>query len=238
MNKSENPTEGRVGSVDSIPKPTEDVQLGKGRIRVFVDYWNFQISLNRHEADARKVTDYRFRINWPALGPWLAQKAAQVVKMPHFSFDGVIVYTSHDPLTEQGSKFRRWAMTWLDLQPGVKVECLERKRKAPPKCPHCLNDILICPHPHCKKPMTAKEEKGVDTLIATDMIRLAWEDAYDLAVLATSDRDLIPAVDFLGQKGRRVIQAGFPPLGSDLARSCWAAFDVFRDRQEILWEGK
>ena len=57
-------------------------------------------------------------------------------------------------------------------------------------------------------------EKGVDTAIATDMIRLAWEKAYDVAVLASSDGDLVPAVEFLDLKGARIIQAGFYPRGS------------------------
>jgi uncharacterized LabA/DUF88 family protein len=73
----------------------------------------------------------------------------------------------------------------------------------------------------------------VDTLIATDMIRLAWEDAYDVAVLATSDSDLVPAVKFLDLKGRKVIQAGFLPIGRDLATACWASFDVYAGRAEI-----
>ena len=81
--------------------------------------------------------------------------------------------------------------------------------------------------------MSATEEKGVDTLIATDMIRLAWEGAYDIAVLATSDSDLVPAVEFLGLKARKVIQAGFPPLGVALATACWASFAVGPTRSEI-----
>jgi hypothetical protein len=40
-------------------------------------------------------------------------------------------------------------------------------------------------------------------------------------------------VEFLNQKGRRVIQAGFPPSGIHLATACWASFDIFRDRNEI-----
>lgn len=66
------------------------------------------------------------------------------------------------------------------------------------------------------------------------MIRLAWERAYDLAVLATSDADLIPAVEFLRLKAQKVVQAGFPPHGSDLATACWASFDIGKDRAEIL----
>jgi uncharacterized LabA/DUF88 family protein len=202
------------------------------RVRVFVDYWNFQLSLDRKEAEERGVRDYRFYIDWAELGPWLAMKACATIRAPQFSFDGVIIYTSSDPRTEAGARFRRWVMTWLNLQPGVAVECEKRKPKAPPTCPECREQIIECPH--CRHKIAATEEKGVDTLIATDMIRLAWEDSYDFAVLATSDRDLIPAVKFLGQKGRRVIQAGFPPLGADLARACWASFDVYSDREEIL----
>ena len=141
------------------------------------------------------------------------------------------IYSSYNPATAEGRKFHNWATTWLDRQPGVKVECRERRPKAKPRCPVCHKLIELCPH--CKKDMVATEEKGVDTLIVTDMIRLAWENAYDLAVLATSDSDLVPAVEFLGLKARRVIQAGFPPLGVALATACWASFDVAPDRAEI-----
>lgn len=65
------------------------------------------------------------------------------------------------------------------------------------------------------------------------MIRLAWEGAYDIGVLASLDSDLVPAVEFLALRGRKIIQAGFPPKGTDLATSCWGSFDVYRDRKEI-----
>jgi hypothetical protein len=113
------------------------------------------------------------------------------------------------------------------------VICLERKRKSYAKCPECHRPIDVCPHKDCGKPIVAMGEKGVDTLLATDMIRLAWEDAYDLAVLATSDSDLVPAVEFLNTKGRKIVQAGFPPLGANLASVCWASFDVGKYLHEI-----
>jgi uncharacterized LabA/DUF88 family protein len=79
--------------------------------------------------------------------------------------------------------------------------------------------------------VTGTVEKGVDTAIVTDMIRLAWESAYHIAVLASSDADLVPAVRFLDSKGLKIIQAGFPPSGVHLATSCWASFDMFADRE-------
>ncbi len=200
------------------------------RIRVFVDYWNFQLTLN-----AREGEDFRFKVNWKDLGPWLTKKACEVISIDPTgaSFEGVIIYASYNPNTDEGRRFRNWANTWLDRQPGVHVQCLERKPKALPKCPSCYRVIEYCPRPECGKPIRATTEKGVDTLIATDLIRLAWEEAYDIAVLASSDADLVPAVKFLNQKGRKVIQAGFPPSGVDLATTCWASFDVFQHRDEF-----
>ena len=202
------------------------------RVRVFIDYWNFQLTLNEREAHKRGLDDFRFPVDWKLLGPWLAAKACSAIGWTAHSFDGAIIYTSHDGRTEEGRRFHHWVTGWLDRQAGVTVECRERKPKSPPKCPACHEVIETCPH--CSKKIRAMHEKGVDTLLVTDMIRLAWEEAYDLAVLATSDRDLIPAVNFLSQKGRKVVQAGFPPLGSELAAACWASFDVFQSAAEIM----
>ena len=205
--------------------------MSSARVRVFVDYWNFQLTLNHRIEETRGLSDVRFKIDWPKLGPWLAQRACATIGVTDFSFDGVILYASHDANTDEGRKFHSWITGWLAKQPGIRVECRERKPKAPPKCPACHMTISVCPH--CSQPIRGTQEKGVDTLIATDMIRLAWEGVYDVAVLATSDRDLVPAVEFLNLKGQKIVHAGFPPLGADLAKACWASFDVLPLAAEI-----
>ncbi len=214
-----------------LPSPKKE----NARIRVFVDYWNFQLSLNRVEDGAlHTINEARFKVDWRALGPWLTKKAAEIIRPPaSYSFEGMNIYTSYNPQTAEGRGFKKWATTWLDRQPGIQVECRERKPRALPKCPVCHREIRNCPYDGCGKSIVATIEKGVDTLIATDMIRLAWEDAYDIAVLATSDSDLVPAVEFLDVKGLKVVQAGFPPTGVDLATKCWASFDVGASRSEI-----
>ncbi len=62
--------------------------------------------------------------------------------------------------------------------------------------------------------------------IATDMIKLAWEDPHDWAILVLSDRDFVPAVEFLGGEGRKVLPAGFPPRSRELAAKCWGSLDL------------
>ena len=51
-------------------------------------------------------------------------------------------------------------------------------------------------------------EKGVDTAIVTDLLSLAGEEAYDVAILVSSDADHIPAVEWIQAHGRKVINAG------------------------------
>jgi uncharacterized LabA/DUF88 family protein len=74
--------------------------------------------------------------------------------------------------------------------------------------------------------MRGTQEKGVDTAIATDMIKLAWANSYDVAVIVSSDRDFVPVAEFLQTRGLKVVHAAFPPKGSELSQKCWASFDV------------
>ena len=95
---------------------------------------------------------------------------------------------------------------------------VERKPKNPPFCPVCHAKIDLCPN-HGSS-MAGSIEKGADPPIVTDLLSLAWESAWDVAALISSDRDFIPAVEMLSRKGYRVINAHFPPTGMELAKSC------------------
>lgn len=206
------------------------------RFRVLVDFWNLQLSLNQRHRDACDEKDEAYsvlRIDWNKLPQLLVRKAAELLKADDYRYDGTIVFTSFNPHKPEDKKYHRWATGWLDKQPGVKVKCFERRSTSPPKCPTCHREISHCSHGDCGQPLNGTVEKGVDTAIATDMIRLAWENAYDVAILATSDADLVPAVEFLDQKGIRVVQAAFPPLGSHLARACWGCVDIYALRDEF-----
>ncbi len=215
------------------PSPVPAATARVPRVRVFVDYWNLQLTMNEKIEDETHQEDVRFSIDWKRLPSWLADKAAGVTNTPQYQFEGGIIYASYNPRTSEGRKFHGWANNWLDRQAGVQVVSFARHPKNPPACQTCHHSIRTCPRPECRASLAGTVEKGVDSAIVTDMIRLAWEDAYEIAVLASSDADLVPAVDFLNQKGRRIIQAGFPPSGVHLATACWASFDIFKLRSEI-----
>jgi len=209
--------------------PVPIMRASTPRVRVFIDYWNLQITLNDKEGRITGKEDVRFRIDWRHFPAWVAGKAAQIASVAEFSYEGAIIYSSYNPFKEPS--YKNWLSNWLNRQPGVQVVALERQPKALPRCSSCHQQIENCPS--CGSRITAMTEKGVDTAIASDMIRLAWEDAYDIAVLCSLDSDLVPAAKFLDQKGRKIIQAGFPPAGVSLATACWASFDLFPLREEF-----
>jgi hypothetical protein len=190
------------------------------RVRVFVDYWNLQLTAN--ERLGRDFTP-----DWRRIPRWLGVDAVRLsigdASLP-LRLDGLNVYASYNPASAADRRFKGWATNFLDRVPGVRVLCKARKPRYAPRCQACHRPIDVSPH--CSASVAGTVEKGVDVAIATDMIRLAWEESYDYAVLVSSDADFAPAVEFLISKGRRVIHVGFPPKGMGLAKTCWASLNM------------
>jgi hypothetical protein len=179
-----------------------------------VDFWNFSLSL-RNEDDS-------FRIDWEKVGPLLTYEAGALVdKGGAAVFEAMHVYGSYDPAKPADAKLKHWMVTRLDQMPGVHVVLSERqKKKGYPKCPQCQAEAALCVK--CSADMRGTEEKGIDTRIVSDMISLAWANAYDVAVLVSADRDFVPVAEFLQTKGIKVVHGCFPPKGSHLSQKCWA----------------
>lgn len=192
--------------------------LRSPRIRIFVDFWNFSLSLRGERDD--------FMLDWQKVSNVLTSEAAKIINDPTPSvFEGMHVYGSYDPSKADDAKFKNWYTTWLDQQAGVHTVLLERQRKRNyQKCPHCQSEAKKCKD--CEGDLRGTEEKGIDTRIVTDMISLAWSQSYDVAVLVSSDRDFVPVADFLQAKGIKVIHAAFPPSGSQLSQRCWGNFSI------------
>ena len=52
-------------------------------------------------------------------------------------------------------------------------------------------------------------EKGVDVMLATDLLRAAWDDLYDVAILVSGDGDFSYAVQAVKDMGKHVEVAAF-----------------------------
>ena len=76
--------------------------------------------------------------------------------------------------------------------------------------------------------MRGTEEKGVDTRIVTDMIKLALVDNFEVAVLVSGDRDFVPVVELLTTRGIKTVQGTFGSKGAELGQACWGGFQINR----------
>jgi len=79
-------------------------------------------------------------------------------------------------------------------------------------------------------------EKGVDIMLATDLLQYAWENRYDVAILVSGDGDFSYAVQKVKNTGKHVEVAAFPNnLSSDLAHICDDRQTFDRDYFYELW---
>ena len=188
------------------------------RVRVFVDFWNFTLSL--------KNIDEQFKVDWQIVGQVLAKEAAKIVdpNLP-LIYEGMNVYGSYDPNKSRDVKLKNWFTNTLDKMAGVNVIIQPRQRKKGfPRCPQCQSEVTNCSV--CESDMRGTEEKGVDTRLATDVVSLAWANSYNCAVLVSSDRDFVPVAEFLQTRGIKIVHGAFPPSGNALSQKCWGHVNI------------
>ena len=71
------------------------------------------------------------------------------------------------------------------------------------------------------------KQKGVDVLLAIDMITMAYNDQFEFAVLLAGDGDFLEVVDAVKSTGKRVFGMYFQgTIADDLRRSLDARIDI------------
>jgi NYN domain len=190
------------------------------RTTIFIDFWNFSLQWrNRASGD---------RIDWTRVPPaLLAESERQLqsaVTGDTLHLEETLVYASYDE-DDAGRKLKGWLDAFLDKQPRFQVNTRIRRSKARSVyCRACEKAIERCPH--CEELLRWAPEKGVDTSIVTGLLSLAGEHAFDTALLVSSDTDYLPAVEYLQSRGFKVINATWANHGHELARACWASFEL------------
>ncbi len=212
-------------SADTERQPAR--RSDRSRIQLFIDNSNMSLTIQNR---ARQRGESWRGFDWGKLPDWLVRRAAALCRLSDYEYAGANVYVSHDPNDASHDALRRW-VDWLDLEVGIQVSLMELRPRSPERCRQCGHRFEICPA--CSKQQHPRVEKGVDTAMVTDMMRMGWDDLFDIAVLVSSDSDFAPAVDALTNRGLRVIQAGVPPLGVYLRRKCWGSFDMYGPRTEF-----
>lgn len=83
--------------------------------------------------------------------------------------------------------------------------------------------LLMYP-PGGKKPV----QKGVDMRVALQMVRLAYNNAYDTAILVSGDADLVEAVRTVKELGKQVEYVGYRNVmwAEALVRACDKTLEI------------
>jgi uncharacterized LabA/DUF88 family protein len=182
------------------------------RVRIFVDFWNFQLAWNRvHDRSRPKI-------------PWedvLPNALIAKVAPGDAVYVGTHVYASIDKESQSDRGLSRFLHA-MDGFPGYSVTVKERRPTTPPKCNHhgCRKVISECPH--CGQQLRRTVEKGIDASLLTDMIKAAFDNTFDVAVLLTEDSDFVPAVRFIQERWtKQIYHAYFRGRSDELRNACW-----------------
>ena len=103
--------------------------LQRYRVRVFVDFWNYTLSMRQVDTD--------FRTDWSTLGPVLSRAATALATATGTGeYQGLNSYGSYDPDRDEDRKLLRWATTTVNSFPGVSVSIVpSQQKRSPPSCP-------------------------------------------------------------------------------------------------------
>jgi uncharacterized LabA/DUF88 family protein len=190
--------------------------MSEERVRIFVDFWNFQLAWN--EFQRHKGSDPNaVRIPWETTLPRVLVERGN----PKGRYVGAHVYASIDPANPADKGLSRFLHA-MDGFPGYSVTVKERRPASPVKCtnPDCRIRIDSCPS--CKQQLRRTVEKGIDTALLTDLIRSAFDNTFDQAILITEDSDFIPAVRFIQERWtKQILHCFFRGKSDELRNACW-----------------
>lgn len=133
--------------------------------------------------------------------------------------------TQHPPTDAQDS-FHTWLRSAPPRGPKLITKLYELKKVGADRafCEQCGTKVsLSCPEGHEHR-LANQQQKGVDVALAT--LALTHRDRYDALVLSSGDGDLLDAVEFLSERGKRIELVVFTAgVSTDLqARAdtiCW-----------------
>lgn len=187
--------------------------------RIFIDFWNFSLHWNERASK---------RCDWLKLPNELLREAAsllrQVGSMEPLDLEETIVHASVKASPSE-ARLKQWLTGFLDHQPSFRVKIRQRgTRPGGIWCNNCKQQIAHCPN--CDTEFERAPEKGVDAALVTDLLTLASADKFSLAILVTADADLIPAVEWIQDRGLKVVNATWSGHGYELAGTCWASFHL------------
>lgn len=179
-------------------------------VRVFVDFWNFQLGWNSIYPVAAGTPPVK--IDWKGLPTILMNElpAALGGAKDQLQFKGINVYASVNPDPNGGDvKLKSFLHKILNQMVGYQVHVFDRKER---RTTDEKGNTVI-----------KTVEKGVDTRIVTDLFSGAINKTFDVALLVSNDSDFCPAIQTIQDRlDKQIIHVGFRRGGDEIRSMCWS----------------
>jgi len=129
----------------------------KTRVRIFIDFWNFQLNWNDYHT--KKGAVGYVQIPWKDVLPNVL--TAEAPKSQPAKFAGAHVYTSVNPDSAKDRNLSKWLHHTLSSYAGYSVDVKNRKPRRKLRCQEedCKAEIISCPA--CKRPL----KEGVPPIV-------------------------------------------------------------------------
>ncbi|MBZ0216091.1 MAG: NYN domain-containing protein [Fimbriimonadaceae bacterium] len=179
-------------------------------VRVFVDFWNFQLGWNSTFPVAKGTPP--IKIDWKGLPTILMNElpAALGGVKDQLQFKGINVYASVNP--DPNGKdvgLKTFLHKVLNQMVGYQVHVFNRMER------RTTDEKGV--------PIIKTVEKGVDTRIVTDLFSGAINKTYDVALLVSNDSDFCPAIQTIQDRlDKQIIHVGFRRGGDEIRSMCWS----------------
>lgn len=195
-------------------------------VKLFVDFWNFQLAWNAHIRPDDGSDDSHVRIGWRNLPQTLIGELPSVLgPTTEMAYKGTQVYASVNPIPgSPDARLKGFLHGVLGQMTGYRVHVRDRRFKRD-SCPHCRAAI------------DRMVEKGVDSSIVTDLFDGAINNAYDIAVLISNDSDFVPAIQTIQERlNKQIIHVGFRRGGDHVRTAAWSHIILDGDVAEKIRE--
>ena len=179
-------------------------------VRVFVDFWNFQLGWNSTFPVAKGTPP--IKIDWKGLPTILMNElpAALGGVKDQLQFKGINVYAFVNP--DPNGKdvgLKTFLHKVLNQMVGYQVHVFDRMERRTTDA----NGATII----------KTVEKGVDTRIVTDLFSGAINKTFDVALLVSNDSDFCPAIQTIQDRlDKQIIHVGFRRGGDEIRSMCWS----------------
>ncbi len=171
--------------------PANDGSRIMNRCIVFIDGSNFYHMCKTH----LDSTDVEFQA--------FAKKISGEGKLTEIRYYNAI---QNQQLYPDAYKAQQKFLSRIRKIPNMSVILGKLKRRAV-RCPRCKKVIPKCPS--CLNELVTLVEKKTDVNLAIDLVQLAFENKYDIAIIVTGDGDFAGAVQLAKKYEKTIKHARF-----------------------------